>query len=706
MLQEKYNLKLLHTVLSLAHNRDYLLFADSHYGVYLYSIPEKKVLFGKRVSRDTTKHHMYSKAIACSDQGYIFIANAGDRLCNLCRVSENGFKIKAKIQWHKARVNSVAFSQDSKLFAIGGEDGRVFLYTTSDAKFYAILPIQPEYISCMSFDSANHYFVFATFEKKILVFDLYSCTTLSEVDVPSVVESLVFFNHDKQILFVCKDGEVGVYDIFSNQTRNIKINYTWLNQCVLHRNEKYAYIAGRENKLLVYKIATNRIFLELTLPESGVSFMRLVGELLCICFISGRVIFLDSRYGYQEFEQLLLAKNYEEAKAFAEVNNVLLKLEDLYEKTRLENWSEVLKDILNLFINNEVDNALHVAEPYLEDPILEREFRYYFDEKEVILQFLQLIQKEKYTDVYAMANAKHGLRKLVLFAELERYFSSIFEACKNILEKDGVRGTVRVRKVLEPFMRVSEKREQIEFLLQNFLQYQNIQKAFKDNDYISCFALADKFIFLQKTKAYQKALQHCSNLLYHIKENMQSKKYEDLESEIAMLKRIPYFKDEAEGLIHFFLHQEEFKRDFDKQNYAACYELLERYPNLYACDAYFALEELVLNVLQKALDLAKHGNTSGVYHELEKFLTLEKWKRRIKTIFQIAYFYEIKYNNAQINPIDAHATLQQYIDFFGKTSEFRVLCEQKNLEQVFDEILERRTEMRYLETILVGAGHA
>ncbi|MCE3036413.1 hypothetical protein LW135_01010 [Helicobacter sp. faydin-H20] len=700
MSYQKYNFKLLHTILSIGFSEDFLVFVDTHYGVYLYAPAVKKIIFGKRVLQRSVKHHIYSKAVACSKNGDLLIAGANSKVCGLFAVQNQELKKKQSIQWHKADISSMVFSQDSKLFATGGEDGKIFVYTTLDAKFFAILPAQAEYISCMNFDGKSRYLAFATFENKIFLFDLLSHSITAEFDTRSVAESLKFFDDDRKIIYVCKNGEIGVIDLLNKKQRIKGVLNIWLQHCLVHPNEKYAYITGRSNKLIIYKIENNSIFMELDLAENGVSFMQFVGDLLCICFVSGNVVFLDQKHCYDEFKVLLESKNYEEAKIFAETNNVFLKLEELYDSVRLENWQDVLKDILNLFLNNQADSALDIATPYLEDWDLEKEFRYYFDEKEVVAEFLLMIKREQYTQAYAMASKKRGLRNLRLFQELENYFSCIFEASKKMLEEDANHIT-RVKKILEPFMEVNEKKDMIIFLLNNFLQYQYIEKAFRDKDYEECFKLAQKFPFLQKSKAYYGAMQICSNLLYQLKEKSHTHSFDSLQKSIEFLDKIPFFQDEVRALSNFLLKQEDLKKSFYAKKMHDCYALLKQNPDLYSSDIYFELEGYVLQALKNALDFAKQGETSRVYEILGQFIALDVWKGRVESIFQISYFYEIKYGDLH-EAINWYETIKKYINFFGKTSEFKVLCDSKGLQEIFDEILEIKDEnVEFVPTILV-----
>ncbi|MCE3037953.1 WD40 repeat domain-containing protein [Helicobacter anatolicus] len=700
MSYQKYNFKLLHTILSIGFSEDFLVFVDTHYGVYLYAPAIKKIVFGKRVLQRSIKHHIYSKAVACSKNGDLLIAGANSKVCGLFAVQNQELKKKQSIQWHKADISSMVFSQDSKLFATGGEDGKIFVYTTFDAKFFAILPAQAEYISCMNFDGKSRYLAFATFENKIFLFDLLSHNITAEFDTRSVAESLNFFDNDGKIIYVCKNGEIGVIDLLNKKQRIKGVLNIWLQHCLVHPNEKYAYITGRSNKLIIYKIENNSIFMELDLAENGVSFMQFVGDLLCICFVSGNVVFLDQKHCYDEFKILLESKNYEEAKNFAETNNVFLKLEELYYSVRLENWQDVLKDILNLFLNNQADSALDIATPYLEDWDLEKEFRYYFDEKEVVAEFLLMIKREQYAQAYAMANKKRGLRNLRLFQELENYFSCIFEASKKMLEEDANHAT-RVKKILEPFMEVNEKKDMIIFLLNNFLQYQYIEKAFRDKDYEECFKLAQKFPFLQKSKAYYGAMQICSNLLYQLKEKSHTHSFDSLQKSIEFLDKIPFFQDEVRALSNFLLKQEDLKKSFHAKKMHDCYTLLKQNPDLYSSDIYFELESHVLQALKNALDFAKQGETSRVYEILGQFIALDVWKGRVESIFQISYFYEIKYGDTH-EAVNWYETIKKYINFFGKTSEFKVLCDSRGLQEVFDEILEIKDKnVEFLPTILV-----
>lgn len=692
-----YQIKLLNNVLDMSFDGKHILFEDNAYGLFLYSVDDRQLILGKRLSKNPTPHHIYSKAASTSKDGYAFLST-GDRECKLYCIKNNTLELIGSTRWHKLDISAAAFSDDSTLVASGGEDGRVYIYNTQDLKFHALCPIQPDYISCLHFDSKNRYLAFGTYEKKILVYDLHTFDFILELDTPSVCMDIVFYNDDYNLFYICNEGEIGFYNFLTKTHTTQKLAESWLQCCLLSKNAHYIYVASRDDKLWIISLNNQQPIITLSLPENGVSNLANVGRYLCICFINGKVILIFLEHQKNEFNTLLKQGDFQKAKLLAEEENIFLKLEDSYTKARQETWRKIRSDITRLFVKNQAEQAIIAAKPYLEDPNIDAEFSALLENNKTVSEFLQAIEQSKYQDAYKIAEKKPAIKSLMEYQNLEDYFEKILNSAKKMLEEDYENQIYRAKKLLQPFEKITGKKERINLLLENFTQYSNIQNALKNQDYKAVYMMAQEYPFLKITKAYKFTLNHYEEMLISLQQEILNNPSPNLESTLNELANLQDFSEDANALKELYNGLNDFIKAAKDRSYTQCYAILDTIPALISSTPYLEMESYVLSAFNKAMAFAQDGNTQEVYNTLGEFLSIKRWKKRLDNVFQISYFYEMK--NTNIKELNWLDTLKQYCSFFGKGTELAELCQIKGIDDIYKQInIAQTIPVVYLKTI-------
>ncbi len=693
-----YQIKLLNNVLDMSFDGKYILFEDNAYGLFLYSVDDRQLILGKRLSKNPNPHHIYSKAASTSKDGYAFLST-GDRGCKLYHITNHTLELIGSTRWHKLNISAATFSRDSTLVASGGEDGRVYIYNTQGLKFYALCPIQPDYISCLRFDSKNRYLAFGSYEKKILVYDLHTFDFILELSTPSVCMDIVFYNDDCNLFYICSEGEIGYYNFLENTHSIQKLSESWLQCCLLSKNNHYVYVASRDNQFWIISLINSQSIITLSLPENGVSHLASVGRYLCICFINGKIILVFLEHQKDEFDALLKQGDFQKAKLLAEQNNIFLKLEDSYTKARQETWEKIRSDITRLFANNQPEQAIIAAQPYLEDPNISTEFGLLLENNKIVSEFLKAVEHSKYQDAYQIAEKNPTIKSLVEYQNLEDYFEKILNSAKKMLEQDYENQIYRVKKLLQPFEKIAGKKERINLLLENFTQYSRIQNALKNQDYKAVYMLAQEYPFLKITKAYKFTLNYYEEMLISLQQEILTNPSPNLESILNELISLEDFSKDAQALSELYKGLNDFIKAAKNHAYAQCYTILDIIPALMSSTPYLEMESYVLSTFNKATAFAQNGNTQEVYNTLNEFLSIKRWKKRLDNIFQISYFYEIK--NADTKGFNWLDTLKQYCSFFGKGTELAELCQIKGISDIYNQInITQTIPIIYLKTIL------
>ena len=704
LLKIDYQLKLLDAVLSLSYDDDsHILLADNSYKIFFYSVKNRELILGKKVSKNPQSHHIYSKAIATSKQGFFLISEVGKHECVLYQINQGMLQLIDRAVWHKMDISASDFCSDSSLVATGGEDGRVYVYNTEGFKFYALCPVQSDYISCIRFDAKNTQLAFASYNCKLIIYNLKTFEVELEIETPSVCVDMLFYENDQKLFYICKEGQVVIFDLKKRENQIQQLCDSWLHCCLLNQSQKYAIIAGRDNKLWIYSLYGFQDTIEIELPESGVSFLENVEGYLCVCFTDGKMIFIHQEYEKEEFLRLLDESKYIEAKKFAEKENIFLKLEDKYSKVGEEQWREVKEQIVQLLYRNQIEEATRLAADFLDVPHIRAEFNQLLEQKQFLKSFLKAIEDGKYQKAYQIAQEKSSIRGTSAFFNLEEFFERLLETCKKMLAEDYENQIYRVKKLLQPFSEVPSKKERVQIILENYLQYESIAQAIKNQDHFTAFNLGQQYPFLKITKPYKIAFNFYKDMFLSVKSEATKGLNPDLESKIEILGNLEYFRDEVLELKKLFEVQQEFIDSCKNQNYNQCYQILDQHPSLVSSSCYLEMENFILEIFKKATDLAQNGKTSETYDLLSQFFSLPRWKNRLDNIFQIAYIYEMKITH----DCDWEATLRQYCDAFGKNTEIYGLCESKGILNIYDRILENQNKKDgYLKTIIVRKKNA
>ena len=509
---------------------------------------------------------------------------------------------------------------------------------------------------------------------------------------------IVFYNDDCNLFYICNEGEIGFYNFLTNTHTTQKLAESWLQCCLLSKNARYIYVASRDDKLWIISLNNQQPIITLSLPENGVSNLANVGRYLCICFINGKVILIFLEHQKNEFNTLLKQGDFQKAKLLAEEENIFLKLEDSYTKARQETWRKIRPDITRLFVKNQAEQAIIAAKPYLEDPNIDAEFSALLENNKTVSEFLQAIEQSKYQDAYKIAEKKPAIKNLMEYQNLEDYFEKILNSAKKMLEEDYENQIYRAKKLLQPFEKITGKKERINLLLENFTQYSNIQNALKNQDYKAVYMMAQEYPFLKITKAYKFTLNHYEEMLISLQQEILNNPSPNLESTLNELANLQDFSEDANALKELYNGLNDFIKAAKDRSYTQCYAILDTIPALISSTPYLEMESYVLSAFNKAMAFAQDGNTQEVYNTLGEFLSIKRWKKRLDNVFQISYFYEMK--NTNIKELNWLDTLKQYCSFFGKGTELAELCQIKGIDDIYKQInIAQTIPVVYLKTI-------
>lgn len=732
------NFKLNASVLSIGYSDKSTVILDSAY--HLYELKDNEFIFAKKIF-DFPPQHQFSKACALSMNGYMAIGEPKSENCHILHIN-NGKLVHIKtLSWHKADIYNIRFSRDGKFLITGGEDGKVFIFSLPDFNMVNILPPRPDYISNVHFGKFSPLVVYSSYDMQNCVFDVYLNKVIGEFETSSVAEDMTFFDNDRLLFFICANGESGIYNIETKKLE-VKQNYeSWLTRVGLTKDNNFAYIGARDGNLSYLELNKNYPSFQVKLDyEDGISSMRVINGRLYIGYSNGYLQIFDLSKYEEEFIKALEENNFKLANEVSS-KNVSLKTYKLYIECRDKMWKEDFSKVSEILSKDSSQNAfkeaLKVLNIYFEDESKKNEFEEFIKNLGCVEEFIKAIENKNYAFAYKLAEENSYLKQTSDFERLEEIYYETFENAKELLINSHLGDLDNGINMLKPFMQVPSKKDAISILIRNAHKFSEADKMLKNKKFSEYFKLSESFRAIKSTINYKKALFFGEQILATINElEAKGDNSKALELLDILLQFVPFQKIalNRKNDLHLKL---EFLDLYNNKEYLSIFKSIQKYDSIKGIVQYIQLKEYFRNIFDRALDIASKGNTKLVYENLSQYFTIEYYRNKMESIFNISYLNEIalhlaKQNlsnsNDSTNPknmssqvdskdsrqmtdnnhretneeIDWRQTLQSYIQMFGKSDELVKICSKyQQVTKILDSIELAKKDVEYLPSILI-----
>lgn len=693
------------SVLEIEEIKDTIVVVDNLY--YVYVLNKTHLNFEKsiNVTKNHEPFHRYAKSISISKDGYLSIPLTKTSKAAILKL-ENNLHKKNIISWHKADLSFSVFSKDCTLLATGGEDGKTNIFSLPTFNLITSIFPRPDYISCATFSNDSKLIAIASFNKQINIFDIERNIDFAEFDTPDVVEDMLFFDENKKLFYVCKDGLTGTYNL---ETKSIisqnKIIDAWFTTAML-LNDNFALVGTKDKFISIIRLSDNKSIYTLTMPRMGITKIKKIDGKMYVGYIDGTVDIIDEMKYFDELEVYLKVNDYKKAKEVTE-KNILLRTHPEYIKKMDEGWKDALQKAIDFIAKNKIDSAIEVVSPFIDDPAKNEEFSFYMSQKDYVNRFLDAVESKNLQEAYAIAEQYKDIKKLAIYENLENYWQKVFETSKKLLAANPQLNLTKAQELLKPFANVKQKKDLVYTLLRNTDKYLLADKALKDKDFVEYFRLTEKFPFLKDTEIYKKSLLIGEQLLDKISILEVQRDFQKALEFAKVLSSMSPFKLAATEKTKGIEKKINFLDAYKKKDIQKAFYLIESSPELKALPEFVELNEAFNKIAQKAYDFAFAGDAANALKILNDYLPIKYWSEKIGAIMKTAYLNEIKNFAAseEANKADWSKTLIDFIERFGKNDEIEKICEITGLKKYLDAINSKGNimgykKLNYLATII------
>ncbi len=681
-------LKLNSSVISISILKDYILMMDNFYNVYLVDKENFKLLKNIKLMRVDETLHEYTNALASSSDG--FIVSPDKKLDSLLTFQlEDDFFINklATLSWHTLKIEVSKFSKDSKYLATGGADGKVFIFQFPQIELLTSLPNRPDFISAIDFSHNNRLITTSCYDKTVTVFDLKRNIRVRVFRTKGVIESLKFFDHSKKIFFVTRDGTSGIYDVIENEVKYLNNHFnSWPSCIAISEDEKFAIVGSRRNSIYAVRLEDNVKVLDVNVESSGISKIQIYKESIIVGFIDGSVQIFDFNKHLDELKTLLDKNKFKEAKQILK-KNIFLTIHPYYKKFD-DVWPEILEKAIKLLMDEKIDEAVELVEPFVDDPKKEEQFTIYLVKKDLVKEFLELIEKENYKNAYLLLQNKQYLLHTEAYKKLENKWLSTFNKAKKLLEEDANLNKKMAQEMLKPFMVVEEKESLAKSLLINPTIFKTAEDYIKRQNFKAYFDLIKKYPFLKDTELYQKTTNLANTLLAKMVDLENQENFEEARNIAKTLISFATHAQLVKARVSVMEKKKKMIIAIENKRYNEVYSAVIEDPALSSLSEFQNLEDKFNIMFEDALEFAFKGNPQDVLSNIGGYLKLEYWHDKVASILKVGYIQEFK-NYKTRHGINWEESVKNYIIRYGIDGEIEKVCQE--IEKM--EFLEKFSEI-------------
>lgn len=671
------------SVLEATPSGDQLLIMDSQYNLHI--IGGEKYELEKTVALTKTHEnpHKYANVFAIAKNRHINAPFLGTKKSVVVHVGEQIAK-KAVIGWHEAEIECSAFSTRNNYLATGGQDGRTYLFETRKFRLISSLPNRSDYINYITFSNNTEYLACAGFDKFTVIFDITRNKTRHAVKTPDVVEKCKFYDKDRMLYMILRNGGSVIYDVVHKQTVSTEnIFHTWATAMDISEDGKYAVVGTRSEVVYIVRLEDNAKMIDVKLEYNGISLVKFHNENLLLGFVDGTLAVVDYKSGVDELEECLVtSKNYKRAREIVD-DNVFLSISPCM-KVFDEDWPEILKKAINLLNANKIDEAVDMCEPFIRDPKKQKEFDFYLMQKNVVAQFAEMVKKKEVGKAYEMADINRFLTKTNAYNELEELWLKTFNVCRKLLEENSTLNRRKVEEALKPFEHTS-KREIIVPLLKNAQIFNKAEGIIKKKDFKGYFSLVEKYPFLKGTELYDKVISLGEKMMDNFIRLEEDEKFEEALEIGKYLMDFPPLKRAVSDRINLMNSKTTFIQAVEQRNYKKAYAMLEKSESLKMLPQYATLKEDFDKKFERSKNYAYEGAAHRVMLGMSIYMEVPYWKDRIASIIKIAYIHEIIEKSPE-KDINWQMTIKRYLQRFGKDPEIIKTLSDLKRSKLLDEL--------------------
>jgi len=632
-------------------------------------------------------HHKSSNSNITGHLLCIYLEKTKSSYLLVYKREQNKFVPAKKLEWAAGLLECVAFDRQNKLFATGGNDGKVFVYSCKNGKLYTSLPKKSDYIANLAFNKDGNLLAYSGFDRSISIYDLHRSKMLyvGNGQLTSVVMALKFLNESNKIVLAGRDGKVVLYDFFKKKViKTLAFCPSWPLSLYVSENDDFALISDKSGNIHLCDL-TDESSESVIIHKApyAVLDIRIFGHSLCFVFENGEVKCIDLESSYKEFEKAYEEQNYLLCYKMIKENR-LLCYTDIKKKID-DTFSDILKKAITKISAGEEAEAKKMLEPFTNDEKFSIKIKRNLNLAKKIFEFTKTVKKDDYVKAYRLATSDEICKEFPAYEQLEKKFADLFDKASDLLVKKPP-DIKEAKKLLDIFLEIPAKYTLVKNLFVNPVVFKKAQLLYQKKDYLLAESIVEKYPMIKEAPFYKEFSDFKSNLEFFFELHMDMQEFaEALEVAHTAEKYFPEIYKKMKPRIDKLKITMSFIKSVEESSFFAALGYVSRNEFLIDLPEYKKLDRF----LDKKFDLATEYARKLMLEEMNKilspFIKNKNLKNRASSIYKLFYIEQIQKEVSAFKEAEWRIVIENYRACFGIDDEIIQLAKNNNIESLLGE---------------------
>ena len=667
------------SALKIINNEIYAL--DASFLLNIYSNENFSILRKHLLIKEENTRHAYDKSYDIGANVKTYISKNTQSKGTLFSQKNGKLIGRDSLDFHENAVTVSRFSNDSKLLAIGDEDGKVFFYDLDIKKVLFSFDPRADAISCISFSKNDRYTCVSSYDKTIIIYDIDRNKEISNKEVSDVVEDSIFIENSSNIAGITRDKKIFIHDTKTNETRYADFEFDEWPSVIKELGHKHFLVGTRGDTLYLIRSDTLELIKEIKSENLGVKTLNTYENKLYIGYVDGKIEIVDMMHLYEDFEIFLKLNKFEEATELIEKNILLLthKIIKKYDTV----WDQVLDMAKGHLIKKNFDGALKLVKPFFFDKKKEEEYNFLNSNKDDIAYFIKLVKEEKDVTAFKFADEHIYLKDTKEYTIIEKKWQKVYQVCRAMFEKNDLESSQKAIDTLNRYVGIESKKTQAKNLMLNYKHFIRAQKLVKARNFRLYFILTQKNPFLAQEDLYKKVTQLGQQTYLKLIDHEQNEEFEKANNIAKYLLDFTDFKEKANEHIDSMHEKQNLIQCIEIDDVDGVYNTVSDNEELENFKSFINYHKIYDGNKDIAIESAKDGKTEDVHQVFHRYLDIDYLESSMAFVFKLSYLSEME-NAAKEDFTSIHwiDTIRRYTSLYDWDSEILAFAKEFDLNDV------------------------
>jgi len=429
-------------------------------------------------------------------------------------------------------VSNVVVNQNSVI--IGTELGRLVSYGVNGK----INAVYPRFIDSIEYTCiGDKYLIFGSYDSRYKIIDKISGNVIIESIFQKIPITYIKEIDAQTVLFGFKNGTIIFLDIPTQNTTTYNLVKNPIKHIELINDNIFIFEQARTSSS-VFNLKTRKP--QFNIFEDSIYFYSKLGQNFLIFSNTFIKVYTKKDIMHQLILKLNSKKDIQDnlkELSFHLNHNYLLPQLSKLKKQLLKMIEEDKEKATKLLTINHKDTAETLLLKYKYVSEMKEYIKGFLDNADSYILFKKSFDNKNYHVCYEMSKKTEFLKYTKEFLYMEGLFKKLF--ARIYLNPKLGSDLEKVKAILQPFLSVFEKRNQVNYILKKSEYLHKLAVLIKNNNYQLVFTFVEKNDFLKDLDIYKELM---SQMSYRFDNILKAK---DIESELNMLKFVPEYKEEV-----------------------------------------------------------------------------------------------------------------------------------------------------------------